>query len=320
MDQFSLLLSNLTTPAVLAFALGFIAVKLRSDLKLPDAISQGLTIYLLLAIGLKGGAALRSAELSTLWLPLLAVVVLGIVRTLSSFVMTERFLGAKRNDAAAFAAHFGSVSALTFIAAEEFFQAQFGSDQSSMVGLLVVLEIPALVLAVLLARRGEHGAPLSHVLRDVFVGKSIILLLGGLLIGILATESSLKQIKPFFTDLFAGALVLLLLDLGQFAARQLRQEGGLPWPWVAVSVALALAHGVLGAVVGLALGMNQAGASVLAAMCASASYIAAPTAMRIALPDAQLARCLIAALCVVFPFNLSLGIPFYAWLVEWLSS
>ncbi len=316
-----LLLKNLMAPAVLAFAIGFLAVRVKSDLRVPEALSQTLSIYLLLAIGIKGGMALRATELSSLALPLAVTLMVGVARTFSSFGAARALLRARRPDAAALAAHYGSVSALTFIAAKDFAELRYGGDVGVLVGLLAVLEIPALILAVWLsADRRQGGGSVGSVLHEVLFGKSVVLLGGGLLIGLLAPEAALQRTTPFFVDLFHGALVLLLLDLGSNAARQLELEGGLPWRWTALALLLPVVHGALGVLLGRALGFDAAMTVVFAAMCASGSYIAAPAAMRIALPNAQLARCLIASLGITFPFNLTLGIPLFGLLTEFLGN
>lgn len=317
-DLIWILLQNLMAPAVLAFAIGFAAIRVRSDLRIPEALSQTLSIYLLLAIGIKGGLSLREADVSMLAIPLIVTVAVGVARTMTSFGAARGLLGARRRDAAALAAHYGSVSALTFIAAKDYAELRFGGDVGVLVGLLAVLEIPALIVAVLLNRKRGAGGRLSAVIHEVLSGKSVVLLFGGLLIGLIAPETSMARIEPFFIDMFYGALVLLLLDLGSNAARQLEIEGGLPWRWTVFAIVMPLIHGCLGAIIGDAMGFTAAVCTVFATMCASASYIAAPAAMRIALPDAQLARCLIASLGITFPFNLALGIPLYAAFSGWL--
>lgn len=314
-----LLLKNLMAPAVLAFAIGFLAVRVKSDLRVPEALSQTLSLYLLLAIGIKGGMALRAADLGALAVPLLVTPMVGVARTFSSFGAARLVLKAGRADAAALAAHYGSVSALTFIAAKDFAELRYGGDVGVLVGLLAVLEIPALILAVWLSADRRQGGSVGSVLHEVLFGKSVVLLVGGLLIGLLAPEPALARTTPFFVDLFHGALVLLLLDLGSHAARQLELEGGLPWRWTVLALLLPLVHGALGVLLGRALGFDPAMTVVFAAMCASGSYIAAPAAMRIALPNAQLARCLIASLGITFPFNLTLGIPLFGLLTEALG-
>lgn len=317
MSSLDLLANNLLSPMVLAFGLGMLAHALKSDLKIPEALYQSLTIYLLLAIGLKGGIALHGSNPATLVLPILATIGAGLATTVSAYALLRIALGLTRVDAGALAAHYGSVSAVTFIAAREFAVANGDSPEALLVVLLVALEIPALVLGLHLAGAGRRAdSSLWHGVSEILTGKAVLLLLGGLAIGVLAGPERGARVAPLFVVLFDGVLMLFLLDLGLVAARKLKEIGALGVKLVLFAIALPLAHGAAGAVLGLALGFSPGGAAVFAAMLSSASYIAAPAAVRATLPAANTGLYLAAALGVTFPFNLALGIPAYRWVAQ----
>lgn len=317
MDALELLRLNLLSPMVLAFFLGVVARLLKSDLAFPEALYTALSIYLLLAIGFKGGVELSKTPLGLLLLPALATLFLGLFRPLSSYFLARRFLRVGRENAGALAAHYGSVSAVTFLAALTFVQAVSGRPEGFMPTLVAVLEVPGIVLALLLAKRGSGS--LGEAMREVLTGKSVVLLLGGVFIGALSGEAGMERVKPFFVDPFYGALTLFLMDLGMVAASRLSILGQLGFRLVLFGVGLALFHGALGVYLGHLVGLSMGGAAVLGAMAASASYIAAPAAVRIALPEANPSLYLAASLAVTFPFNLVLGIPLYHALAQALG-
>ncbi|MFM8980942.1 MAG: sodium-dependent bicarbonate transport family permease [Planctomycetia bacterium] len=311
-DAGALLLGNLLSPVTLAFLLGLLAVLVRSDLRFPEAATSMLSTYLLLAIGLKGGSALAGAPLVELLLPALATLALGVVTPLTSYAVLRRVGRLSRTDAAAIAAHYGSVSAVTFLAALAYVDALGWRVEGIFPGLVALLEVPAILVALALARRGERpaqGGP--SVVGHVLSGKSVLLLLGGMGIGLACGSEGLARLKPFFVDPFQGVLMLFLLDLGLVAGQHLRhlRTAG---PFLCVFALLApIAHGALGVLAGSWAGLSVGGCAVLGAMTASASYIAAPAAVRMALPEANPAYYLTTALGITFPFNLTLGIPLY---------
>ncbi len=309
MEALELVRLNLLSPMVLAFFLGVFARLIKSDLAFPEALYTALSIYLLFAIGFKGGVELSQTPLAQVALPALATLLLGLVRPLVAYPLARRFLRVSRPDAAALAAHYGSVSAVTFLAALTFAQATGGRPEGFMPSLVALLEIPGLVLALLLAKRGSRR--MGEALREVLTGKSVVLLLGGLVIGVLSGEEGMARVKAFFADPFQGALTLFLLDLGMVAASRLSALGQVGFRLVLYGVGLALLHGAFGVYLGHLAGLSPAGSAVLGAMAASASYIAAPAAVRIALPEANPSLYLAASLAVTFPFNLILGIPLY---------
>lgn len=322
MDTLELVRLNLLSPIILAFALGIIATLARSDLKFPEPLYTALSIYLLLAIGLKGGAALSQTPLHQLGGPALATLALGLCIPLWCYVIVRRIGRMGVPDAAALAAHYGSVSVVTFIAALSFLDAARVGYEQFLPTLVALLEVPAIVVALLLARlRGGAGrGSWGEVLHEVLAGRSILLLLGGLAIGALSGKEGLERVSPFFVAPFQGALVLFLMEMGMVAARRFRdlRTGGVFL--LAFGVGMPLLHGVLGVWLGDLAGLSLGGSTVLGVMAASASYIAAPAAVRIALPEANPGYYLTAALAITFPFNLTVGIPVYFAVASWMHS
>ncbi|GIW28357.1 MAG: sodium-dependent bicarbonate transport family permease [Meiothermus sp.] len=318
MDTLELLRANLLSPAVLAFALGIVATLVKSDLKIPDALYTTLSIYLLLSIGLKGGAALATTPFAEVWKPALATLALSIITPLLSYTTLRRLGRFDVVNAAAIAAHYGSVSAVTFIAATTFMQAAKQPVEGFLPTLVAILEVPAIVIALLIARRSLGGGSLGEAVREIFAGKSVLLLVGGSVMGFLTGPEGLKQVAAVFVEPFRGVLVLFLLELGMIAAKRLRDLRSVGGFLVGFGIAMPLIQGSLGVWLGSLAGMSVGGAMVLGAMAASASYIAAPAAVRIALPQANPSYYLTASLGITFPFNLTLGIPIYYAISRWL--
>jgi uncharacterized protein len=316
--------SNLLSPIVLAFALGVLAAFVKSDLEFPEALYHALTIYLLLAIGLKGGMALAATPLGEIVLPLLATVALGVLTPLTAFSVLRWVGRIDTVNAAAIAAHYGSVSAVTFLAAQTFAQTVGDAVEGYLPALVAVLEVPAIVVALLLVgRRTEEaaaavgGGRLAAV-REVLTGRSIMLLVGGVVIGYVADPAALASVEPFFVGLFPGALTLFLLELGMVAARRMRDLRQVGVFLLGFGVLMPVVHGCLGVWIAQLAGMSIGGSAVMGAMVGSASYIAAPAAVRVALPQANPAFYLTSALGITFPFNLTLGIPLYFAFARWI--
>ena len=314
--------ANLLSPLLLCFALGALAVLLRSDLRLPEPVFNALSIYLMLAIGLKGGVELSRLPPSAFLLPGLAALGLGVVIPLWCYALLRRVGRFGAADAAAIAAHYGSVSAVTFVAAIAYLDAARTPYEGYAPALLAIMEVPAIVVAFALARAGGAlggGGTAGEAVREILSGKSVLLLAGGLLIGAVVGEAGYARVKPLFSDLFQGALCLFLLELGILAAGRLgdfRRVG----PFLAVfAVAMPMLHGALGVAVGHAIGLSVGGMTVLGTLAASASYIAAPAAVRLALPQANPGYYLTASLAITFPFNLTLGLPLYNALARWIA-
>jgi hypothetical protein len=312
--------ANLTSPIVVAFALGILATLVRSDLRFPEAITTTLSIYLLLAIGIKGGVELSESDLGALWLPTIATLGLGVLTPLVAYLCLRRVVRLSQVDAAAVAAHYGSVSAVTFMAALAFLEAADVPYEGFVTALLALLEVPGIVVALLLARVVTAGeTTLARGVAEILAGRSVLLLVGGLVIGALAGREGYEPVEPFFGGIFSGMLVLFLLDLGMLAAQRLgdvRHAG----PRLALfAVVFPCIAGAAGVALGNAAGLSLGGATVLGVLAASASYIAAPAAVRVALPEASPSLYLTAALGITFPFNLVLGIPLYFRLAEAIS-
>jgi hypothetical protein len=306
-----LLVENITAPAVLCFALGVLAVLVRGDLRLPEQAGSLISIYLLLAIGIKGGVRLSQAPMADLWAPLLTTLALGVITPIVAYAAGRTLARLRSIDAAALAAHFGSVSAVTFTAADSVARIADPATEGFLPALVAVLEVPGIVIALVIARRSSGSGRLRSTLHEVFTGKSILLLIGGLVIGAVASDGTVAKVEPFFVGLFPGMLCLFLLDLGTAAGSRLGQLRAAGWRLIALAVALPVLFGSLGVGLGILSGLSAGGAAVLGAMAASASYIAAPAAVRVALPDADVGLCLGVAIGVTFPFNLIVGIPLY---------
>lgn len=320
MDTLDLVRLNLLSPVVLAFVLGIVATWVRSDLKFPDELYTALAIYLLLAIGLKGGVALSETPVGDFWRPALATLGLGIAIPLWSYVILRRMGRFEVADAAALAAHYGSVSAVTFIASMSFLEALRIPYEGFMPTLVAILEVPAIVVALVVARASGGGrGSWGEVLHEVLSGKSIVLLLGGLAIGYVSGAPGLAKVAPFFVDLFHGALTLFLLEMGMVAARRFRDLAKVGPFLLGFGVVMPILHGALGVWLGSLSGLTIGGSTVLGVLAASASYIAAPAAVRIALPQANPGYYLTASLAITFPFNLTVGIPLYYAIAQWLQ-
>jgi hypothetical protein len=305
-----LLIQNLISPVVLAFVLGMIARWAKSDLQIPDALYQGLSIYLLFAIGLKGGVALSETSPAQLLAPIGMTLLLGVLTPIIAFFVFSTFGKLDRTNAAATAAHYGSVSAVTFIAAIEAARIGGFTTENYLPALVAILEVPGIMIGILFAQSQRAGS-MKSAIHEVVAGKSIFLLIGGMIIGALCGAEKIAGVAPFFVAPFKGVLCLFLLELGMVAARRigdLREAGS---RLVIAGCILPLVHGCLGVIGGTLAGMSPGGAAVLGAMTASASYIAAPAAVRIALPKASPGIYLTLSLGVTFPFNLAVGIPLY---------
>ncbi len=298
-------------PIILFFLLGLSAGLLRSELRLPAAIYEFVSILLLLSIGLKGGIELAKQPFGNLLPQMLAVLALGIFLVLVAFPVL-RYVGRfKRADAASIAAHYGSVSVGTYAVVVAYLGTRKIFFEEHMPLLLVLLEVPAILVGILLARGLSRETRWRTVAHEVFLGKSIVLLIGGLLIGWAVGPAGVKSIEPLFFDLFKGFLALFLLEMGLLTAVQvgtLRRYGLF---LVAFGIGMPLFSALVGTGLGLALGLSVGGTTVLATMAASASYIAVPAAMRISVPEANPTLSLAGSLGITFPFNVLVGIPIY---------
>ncbi len=304
-------------PVVLFFLLGVTAGLLKSDLKIPGSIYDALSIFLLLAIGLQGGVKLAGYPLREVALDGAIILLVATLIPLLAFPVL-RYLGRMtRADSASIAAHYGSVSVVTFSVGVAFLGHEMQVFEGYMVVFLVLLEIPALVIGVLLARYGAGNVRWGRLLHEVFLGKSIYLLTGGLLIGYFAGPEGIQPLDRLFFDMFKGVLALFLLEMGLVAAMRVADLRNYGLFLVIFAVLTPLTAAVAGAMLGLLLGLSVGGTTLLATLYASASYIAAPAAMRIAVPEANPALSIGASLGVTFPFNIFVGIPVYYWMAQY---
>ena len=391
-------IANLTSPPALAFALGLVATAvLRASLRLPAPVYTALSMYLLLSIGIKGGVALRNADLVDLIAPAAAAVALGMAIPFLVFRLLRWVTRLSALDRGAVAAHYGSTSLVTFTAAIALLETLKIPFEGYVATLLTIMEIPGIIVGLVLARSGQrassakpatapaalagvgaHTAALAHAsaspsahastaapvgvaladrpaggdqsasrrdeerlenahhlehadheaederdwrqaLREVVTGPSVLLLVGGLLLGAATGPTGYARIEPFFIDLFAGVLTLFLLHLGCVAGAELRRIRGNGVGLVAFALVFPLFAGAAGVLAGTATGLSAGGAALLGVLCASASYIAAPAAVNLALPRANEGLCLTASLGITFPFNLAIGIPVLIALAEMVS-
>ncbi|RZI46612.1 sodium-dependent bicarbonate transport family permease [Candidatus Finniella inopinata] len=321
MISFELLQLNLLSPMVLAFFLGVMAVWAKSDLQLPEGLYASLSMYLLLALGLKGGAYLSQTSFNIIGVPAAMTLLLGMVLPVIAYVIAH-FIGRfSQADSAALAAHYGSVSVVTFMACEVFVETLGTPGEGFMAALVAILEIPGIIIALLLAehRPGvKQESSLWQRLEGILFSKSILLLLGGLLIGFISGKPGLEKISPFFIAPFQGVLVLFMLDMGLVAGERLNDLKQVKGFLFVYAFLIPILNGALGVYGGYLAGLSLGGATILGAMSASASYIAAPAAVRVSIPDANPVYYLTSAIALTFPFNLAFGIPLYYQFAVWL--
>jgi hypothetical protein len=307
---------NLLSPMILCFALGLAAALARSDLNFPEAVAKGMSLYLLFAIGFKGGVSVSDHGLdANLLLALFAGVVLSAALPFLAFGLLRVMTGLSVTDAAAVAAHYGSISIVTFVTASAVLSAQGILYEGYMVAVAAAMEAPAILSALwLIARLEGPGArdDKGDLMREILLNGSIVLLVGAFAIGWITGADGQREIDAFITAPFKGVLCLFLLDMGLVAGRGLRgARGVLGGGVLAFGVAMPVLGATAGALAGILLGLSTGGLALMMVLCASASYIAVPAAMRVALPDANPAVSLTLALGITFPFNLVLGIPLY---------
>lgn len=315
-------MQNLLDPAILFFVFGVLAGALRSNLEIPPAIAKFLSLYLLMALGLKGGFALAKSGFSPSVLVSLgaAMLMAFIVPALGYQLLKNRV---SRFDAAAIAASYGSVSAVTFVTAMQYLENNGLSPGGHMAAALVVMESPAIIMAVLLAnnlRRAPVSAssvtPLGKILHESFTDGAQLLLLGAMAVGYLSGEAGQAVMAPFSIDLFKGMLAFFLLDMGLMVARSFDSVRGQSVVLLAYASIGPLVHAALALVLAVVLQLPAADAALLMVLSASASYIVVPVVLRYAIPEAQPSLYLGLSLGVTFPLNILLGIPLYTWVAR----
>lgn len=301
---------------ILFFALGAFAGLVRSDLRLPTGLYDTLSLYLLLAIGLKGGMELARFPLQDVMLQALPVMSLGLILPFIAYPVLRSLGKLPVADAASIAAHYGSVSVATYAVGIAHLDGLGVAHEAYLPVFVVLLEMPAIGVGIWLARRAGLGAGGSGQLaHEIFLNKGILLMGGGLVIGAVAGPAGVEPVAPLFIDLFKGALALFLVEMGLIAASRLgdlRQVGAF---LVAFGTLMPLTGAALGAVAGTLAGLSPGGVAMVAILGASASYIAVPAAMRIAIPEARHNLSITASLAITFPFNVLVGIPLYTDLV-----
>lgn len=310
--------ANLLSPAVLCFVLGAIATALRSDLRFPEPVFAALSLYLMLAIGLRGGSELSGGHLSSVLPAVLGALALSCLVPVWSFAILRKLGKMTIDDSASIAAHYGSVSALTFAAVTTALDRQGVAFEAYAAALLAIMEVPAVVIGIAIARASHPEHTGRTQILQIFSSKSVLLLVGGLAIGAITGSAGLVKVKPLFSDLFQGALCLFLLELGRVAAVHAKEFRKVGRFLAGFAIVMPVLHAVVGVAVARLAGMSEGGAVILATLAASASYIAAPAAIRLAIPGANPGLALTCSIAITFPFNIVLGLPLYQAMARYL--
>lgn len=309
-----LLLDNLTNPALLFFVLGILAVLLKSDLEIPPNSSKFISLYLLFAIGFRGGQELSHEKLTSeiIWLMLSGIFISLIIPFYSFFILKQKF---NVFDSGAIAAAYGSVSAVTFVTATSYLEHQQLELHGYMVAVMAMMESPAIIVGLLLisfhSTTETNGFSKRSVAKHALTNGSVLLILGSLIIGYLANNKQAEDIKPFTNDLFKGFLAIFLLDMGITSGRKLKSLFGFGWFPFAFAICLPLLNGIAAAWLSQFVTADISNRFILAILAASASYIAVPAAMKITVPQANPGLFLPMTLAVTFPINITIGMPLY---------
>ena len=314
-------MDTLLSPVILFFLLGAFAALARSDLSVPEAIAKGMSLYLMAAIGLKGGKEVAAAGFTPdMASAAVAGVALSFLLPVPAFWLLRKIGKLGPIDAAAASAHYGSVSVVTFVTGVEVLTQAGMPPAGYMVAVLALMETPGILTGLFLARRSgaSTAGNAGSLWHETLLNGSVVLLVGAFCIGLIAPAQALAQVTPFFDTLFRGVLCLFLLDMGLIAARRFREARALTLPVAALAIALPLVNGTLGVALGAALGLDVGTAAALGILAGSASYIAAPAVIRMALPQADPGLYLGMSLAVTFPFNILVGISLYSAIAQWL--
>jgi uncharacterized protein len=319
----SLILSNFLNPPVLFFFLGMLAIILKSDLEIPQPLPKLFSLYLLLAIGFKGGYELEESKIDVqIVLTLVAAIVMACAVPIYSFFILKIKLDTY--NAAAIAATYGSISAVTFITAQSFLKILGLPSGGHMVAALALMESPAIIVGIVLVRLFAKGKDdedskefsWGEVLREAFLNGSVFLLIGSVVIGMLTGEKGWHKLEPFTQGIFYGVLSFFLLDMGMVAARRIKDLSKTGSFLIAFSIFMPVANAIVGIIIAKLIGMSQGNALLFAVLSASASYIAVPAAMRMTVPEANPSLYVSMALALTFPFNIIVGIPLYMNIVK----
>jgi hypothetical protein len=315
-----ILLSSLSSPIVLAFVLGVFATLIKSDLKFPDSLYQSLTIYLLFAIGIKGGVKLSASSFSEVYKISIAAIFMSCMIPVWVYIILRFLAKFDSINSAAMAAHFGSVSVVTFSQTSVYLEQKGIVSEGFMPAMLAIMEVPAIMIAIFIARKysdskGESGSKIMH---ELLTGKGSLLLTGGLIIGLITGKKGFEQVSPFFEVPFKGILCLFLLEVGLVTGRRLSDLRKVGFKLIFFGILIPVLNGLIGSMLATWAGLGIGGTTLFSVLCASASYIAAPAAIRMALPEANPGYYLTASLAIAFPFNVTLGIPLYLNFSQWL--
>lgn len=316
-------LQTFTSPVVLFFLLGLLAAFIRSDLAIPEAIAKGMSLYLMAAIGLKGGVAVSESGMS---LNIAAALGAGIAASFLipfiAYAVLKSFGKLDKLNSGAVAAHYGSVSVVTYVTAVEILEFSAVPAAGFMVAVLAAMETPAILSGLMLAKSGDENANTDdrrEMMKEVFLNASVVLLLGSFAIGIVAGPSGFVEVSPFFEAGFKGVLCIFLLDMGLIAARRIMDSRAITWRLTIIAIALPVFNGALGVLAGTGIGLDVGSAAAFGVLCASASYIAVPAAMRLALPQADPGIYLTMSLSITFPFNILINIGLLTALAKFLG-
>lgn len=314
--DFQILINNLTNPSLLFFVLGILAVRLKSDLEIPGTSAKFIALYLMLSIGFKGGQELSHSEfeMSIVWALLFGLLLSGLVPFYTFFILKGK-LGTA--NASAISAAYGSISAVTFVAAVSFLENQGVGFGGHMVAVMALMEAPAIISGVILLRKfseDKRSGGMKNTIIHAFTNGSVLLILGSLIIGLIADEKQAEGIKPFVTDIFKGFLAVFLLDMGINSGRKLKTFFKNGYFSTLFAVLVPLFNGCVVAVLSYWIAPEPGDRFIFSILAASASYIAVPAAMKLANPEADEGLYIPMALAITFPFNITLGMPIY-WII-----
>lgn len=316
------MLESFLDPVILFFVLGLLAGLLKSDLRIPEQLYETLTIYILLAIGLEGGIKLSNSTADSTLTAVLASMIIGAMIPLVAYPILRRLGKFGRSDAAALSGHFGAVSSVTFAVALDYVLSRSIYFEEYVPVLYITLEIPAILVAIALARFRNSGdkksMPLGKLFKEIILSKSVFLLLGGLAVGYFGVSSKMGPIEMVFHDPFKGVLAIFLLEMGLVTSRRIKDVKKYGAFLLGFGIIFPIAMAVLGCIGGRMAGMSIGGSFILATLAASASYITAPVTMRMAVPEANPSLYLTSSLGIVFPFNIMFGVPLYFQISTWI--
>ncbi len=318
--DFQILISNLTNPTLLFFVLGIVAALVKSDLEIPEGSVKFISLYLLFAIGFKGGQELAHSTFTIeIFYSLLFGILIASLIPLYTFFILKRKLSV--SDAGAIAAAYGSVSAVTFVAATGFLESQQIAFGGEMVAVMALMESPAIIVGVILMMRydKESSGNLKNIVRHSFTNGSVLMILGSLIIGLIADTKQAEGIKPFTTDIFKGFLAIFLLEMGMVTARRFAAFRKYGTFVTAFAIIIPIINGCIVAVLSSLFTQNVGNRFIFAILAASASYIAVPAAMRLAAPKADPGLYIPMALGITFPFNITIGMPIYYAIVRFTN-